>query len=84
MPRRGSAQRPGWCLALDGTVQTLVEIGSNFCDQRINAIFEEVVGAFNHRVLDLDAFLRLQLFDQAHHLAQGRNPVLVAMDEQTR
>ena len=51
-------------------------------DQRLDAVFEEMIGARNHRVLDLDALLRLELLDEAGDFLQGRDAVLVAMHEQ--
>ena len=64
--------------------EPLVEIGPDDRLQVVDAILEEVVGLGDHRVLDDDALLGLQLFDQREHFLQRRDAVLVAMDEEAR
>ena len=65
------------------SAEALVEIGAHLSDQRINAIFKEMVGPGNNGMFNHNAFLCFQLFNQAGDLFQGRNPILIAMNKQT-
>ena len=62
--------------------EPLVEIGADDGLQIVDAVLEEMVRLGDHRVLDQDALLGLQLLDQRQHLLERRDAVLVAMDEQ--
>src|SRR5579883_1456249 len=64
-----------------GHAEALVEIGADRRDEIVDAILEEMVRAFDDGVLDDDAFLRLQLLDQALHLLRRRDPVAIAVNE---
>jgi hypothetical protein len=41
-----------------------------------------VIGAIDHLVLDLDAFLGLHLLDHAHHILHGGDPIFGAVHEE--
>src|ERR1700730_8409742 len=42
-----------------------------------------MVGAWNDRMLNGDALLSLELFDQTGNLSQGRDPVAISMHEKS-
>ncbi len=62
--------------------EPLVKIGAHDRLEVVDAILEEVVGLGDHRMLDHDSLLGLQLLDQDQDLLQRRDPILVAMHEQ--
>src|SRR4051812_43893000 len=80
MARRRLSGRAG--LALD--LETLVEIAGDRLHQRLNLAVKEMVGARDHLLLDHDAFLGLQLIDQAGDVLVRHHGILVAMDDHAR
>ena len=48
--------------------ETLVEIGADHQVQLVNGILEEMIGFGDHRVLDDNALLGLELLDQRQDL----------------
>ena len=67
-----------------GLAEALRQILVDGFHQLVDPAVEEVVGAIDHRVLELHALLRLHLLDHAHHVLDGRDAVLRAVDEEAR
>ena len=69
---------------MPGHAEALVEIGAHDLLQILHAILEEVVGVGDHRMLDENALLGLELLDERLNLLERRDAILVAVDEQAR
>jgi len=61
-----------------------VEIDAAIGDQLVDLTLEEVVGAGDDLLLDGDALLRLEFVDELLHRGRRGDPVLVAMDDESR
>ena len=78
--RRKTRDRPGGAVHR----QALVEIAAADVDQLVDVVLEEMVGAVDDLLVDLDALLGLQLVDQRLDVLLRHDLVLVAMDDQAR
>src|SRR5258706_1669148 len=61
--------------------EALVEIAADRLHQRIDLAIEKMIGARDHLLLDHDAFLRLELLDQAADVLVRHHGILVAMND---
>src|SRR5580700_9026372 len=62
--------------------QPLVEILADGSHQRLDLAVEEMIGAGDDLLLDDDAFLRLEFFNEVGDVARRHHRVLVAVDDQ--
>src|SRR5262249_39895068 len=74
---RGGSRRARLALGL----QALVEINTDRLHQRIDLAVEEMIGARDHLLLDHDALLGLELFDEAADVLVRHHRILVAVND---
>src|SRR5262249_56112968 len=79
--RAGVTQRGSRRARLALGLQALVEISADRLHQSIDLAVEEMIGARDHLLLDHDALLGLELFDEAADVLVRHHRILVAVND---